>query len=81
MRITIEYCVTCNYRPIAAALAVIIRNEFGVTPLLVQSTAIGTYTVLADGETVFSKNEAGRFPDNDEILDLLRKRMAGTRGA
>ena len=29
------------------------------------------YDVLADGELVFSKQQAGRFPEDDEILALL----------
>jgi hypothetical protein len=28
--------------------------------------------VLADGRLVFSKQEAGRFPETDEILSALR---------
>ena len=29
------------------------------------------YDVLADGELVFSKQQAGRFPEDDEILAKL----------
>ena len=32
----------------------------------------GQYDVLADGEPVFSKQELGRFPENGEVLALLR---------
>jgi predicted Rdx family selenoprotein len=30
------------------------------------------YDVLADGELVFSKQREGRFPEEDEVLDLVR---------
>ncbi len=32
----------------------------------------GQFDVLRNGETVFSKHEAGRFPEHDEILSALR---------
>jgi predicted Rdx family selenoprotein len=31
------------------------------------------FDVLADGTLVFSKQEAGRFPDDGEVLGLLRR--------
>ncbi len=31
----------------------------------------GQFDVVADGSTVFSKRQAGRFPDLPEVLDLL----------
>ena len=30
------------------------------------------FDVVADGRTIFSKYDTGRFPEEDEILDLLR---------
>lgn len=32
----------------------------------------GQFDVLRDGELIFSKRNQGRFPEEDEILDLLR---------
>jgi selT/selW/selH-like putative selenoprotein len=32
----------------------------------------GVFDVTADGRLVFSKDEAGRFPDEQEIVDALR---------
>lgn len=32
----------------------------------------GQFDVFRDGEVVFSKRDQGRFPEEDEILDLLR---------
>jgi predicted Rdx family selenoprotein len=31
----------------------------------------GQFDVIRDGETVFSKHDAGRFPETDEIVALL----------
>lgn len=30
------------------------------------------FDVLADGRLLFSKQREGRFPEHDEVLDLLR---------
>jgi predicted Rdx family selenoprotein len=32
----------------------------------------GVFDVVADGRVVFSKDTAGRFPEEDEIVDALR---------
>jgi len=32
----------------------------------------GQFDVIADGDLIFSKHEVGRFPEDDEILGLLR---------
>jgi len=32
------------------------------------------YDVVADGETIFAKQEIGRFPDDGEVLALLSSR-------
>ncbi len=33
----------------------------------------GAFVVTADGKTLFSKHETGRFPDEEEILAQLRE--------
>jgi predicted Rdx family selenoprotein len=35
------------------------------------------YDVLADGELVFSKQAAGRFPEDGEVARLLAGRVSG----
>ena len=32
----------------------------------------GIFDVVVDGRMIFSKHEAGRFPEDDEILEKLR---------
>jgi hypothetical protein len=46
------------------------ENGFDATPL---EGAKSQYDVVADGETIFSKQELGRFPDDGEVLELLRR--------
>jgi hypothetical protein len=31
---------------------------------------------VADGKLLFSKHETGRFPEDDEVLELLREHAA-----
>ena len=32
----------------------------------------GVFDVVADGRLVFSKHQAGRFPEEEEVLEALR---------
>ena len=34
----------------------------------------GVFDVVVDGKLVFSKKAVGRFPENEEILDLIKPR-------
>jgi predicted Rdx family selenoprotein len=45
-------------------------NEKGI-PAQDIPGAKGQFDVLRDGELVFSKQEVGRFPEDDEILSAL----------
>jgi selT/selW/selH-like putative selenoprotein len=47
-------------------------NENGI-PAQDIPGAKGQFDVLRDGEVVFSKQEAGRFPEHDEVLNALRE--------
>ena len=35
----------------------------------------GVFTVLLDGEEIFSRKEQGRFPDSKELKQLIRNRI------
>jgi selT/selW/selH-like putative selenoprotein len=76
MQISIEYCGTCNYRPIAASLSLAIQEAFGVKSFLVHSPAIGAFKVIVDGETIYSKSASGVFPSKGEIIAILRRRQS-----
>lgn len=74
MEISIEYCGTCNYRPIAAALSVLIKKELGLSAVLINSRQMGAFEIRADNDIIYSKIESGFFPDNNLIIEALRKR-------
>lgn len=71
MEISIEYCGTCNYRPMAARLAIAIEQEIGVKPDLVHSRNLGAFEVIVDRKVIFSKQASGRFPDHSELIEII----------
>ena len=47
-------------------------TRFGFRRLGTVFNDLGIFDVVVDGRLVFSKFEAGRFPEDQEILDALR---------
>ena len=45
-------------------------NANGIDATIVEG-AQSQFDVLSDGELVFSKQREGRFPEEDEVLELL----------
>jgi selenoprotein W-related protein len=52
-------------------LAADIEKALGVKSELIQGKG-GVFEITADGKKIFSKKELGRFPEEDEILGLLK---------
>jgi selenoprotein W-related protein len=48
-----------------------LKKELGVSSELVASGG-GVFEVMVDGKTIFSKRSLGRFPDEGEIVKLIR---------
>jgi selenoprotein W-related protein len=74
-KISITYCGTCNYRPIAASFARAIEAETGIKPVLIHSPEIGAFEIMVNDELIFSKKTAGRFPDFTEITGAVAGKM------
>ena len=53
-------------------MAADIKSEIGVEADLVRGGG-GIFDVTVDGERIYSKQEVGRFPENEEILAQLRQ--------
>ena len=53
-------------------------SRSGVPASIVEG-AKSQFDILSDGELVFSKQRAGRFPEEDEVLRLLGERRATRR--
>jgi selT/selW/selH-like putative selenoprotein len=54
-------------------LAAHLREHLGLETELIKGDR-GIFDVRADGDLVFSKHDVGRFPTNDEVLEILKKR-------
>ncbi len=52
-------------------MAARIQEALGVETELIESGG-GVFDVVADGQTVFSKHDEGRFPEEEEVLGLLQ---------
>lgn len=50
-----------------------LKQSLGVDSKLIAGSG-GVFEVTVDGKLVFSKKEAGRFPEPGEIAGLLRKK-------
>jgi selenoprotein W-related protein len=74
MELSIEYCGTCNYRPIAASLAMAIEKAVSLKAVLIHSRDMGALEVRMNGELIFSKKESGLFPDSSQIIEMIKAR-------
>ena len=54
-------------------MAARIKAEFGIESELVKGAG-GVFDVDVDGETLFSKHELGRYPEDDEVVAELKRR-------
>jgi selenoprotein W-related protein len=77
-RLEIEYCTQCRWLLRAAWLAQEMLTTFEAQlgeVALVPGTG-GVLIVRLDGETIFSRQEAGRFPESKELKQAIRDRIA-----
>ena len=73
MNISIEYCAQWNYLPRASSLEAELKSRFpGVETKLISSGG-GVYEIILDGELIFSKKTLGRFPDDGEVIALIKQ--------
>lgn len=70
--IKIRYCVVWNYKPRAVSLAAKIKERLNLDTELIDGDR-GEFNVYSsNGDLIFSKKEIGRFPETDEIMNLLK---------
>ena len=55
-------------------MAATLEQSFGTTATLIEGSH-GIFDVRLDGELIYSKDETGRFPDNDEVILLVKDRQ------
>ena len=70
MKVSIEYCTSWGYLNQALSLRESIERKFGVKGKLTKGQG-GVFEVTLNNSLIFSKKELGRFPDENEIEDLI----------
>ncbi len=77
-RITIRYCTQCRWLLRAAWMAQELLTTFPdeLAEVALQPGAGGVFDVSVDNARVWSRAEAGRFPDIKELKQLVRDRVA-----
>lgn len=77
-RVEIQYCVQCRWLLRAAWMAqellTTFATELGEVALVPGKG--GVFEVRLDGEVLFSRAQAGRFPESKELKQLVRDRIA-----
>ena len=77
--VTIEYCPKCGWLLRAAYMAQELLTTFTdeLKGVLLQPAAInGRYIIYIDGNKIFDRKEAGRFPEIKKLKQLVRDIVA-----
>ncbi len=48
-----------------------LQEAFGATAILHKGGG-GIYDIVVDGEMIYSKHETGRFPNDGEVVELVK---------
>lgn len=80
-RVSILYCRQCRWLLRAAWLAQELLTTFSeeLGEVALQPGSGGVLEVRLDGELIFSRKDAGRFPEAKEIKQLVRDRVSPGR--
>lgn len=79
--VEIEYCTQCRWLLRAAWLAqeLLTTFEAELGGVCLKPGSGGIFEVRLDGELLFSRRQAGRFPESKELKQLVRDRVAPGR--
>ncbi len=77
-RVEIEYCTQCRWLMRAAWMAqeLLTTFEADLAHVALVPGSGGIFEVRLDGATIFSRKDAGRFPESKELKQLIRDRVA-----
>ena len=70
MKVSIEYCTSWGYLNQTLSLRDSIESKFGIKAELIKGTG-GVFEVSLNNSLIFSKKDLGRFPNENEIEDLI----------
>jgi selenoprotein W-related protein len=80
-QIAVRYCTQCRWMLRAAWMAQELLTTFEqeIGSVALEPGTGGIFDIILDGETIWSRKDAGRFPDIKELKQLVRDRVAPGR--
>ncbi|ADJ28776.1 SelT/SelW/SelH family protein [Nitrosococcus watsonii] len=80
-KVEIQYCTGCRWLLRAAWIAQELLTTFEqeISELTLRPGTGGVFNILANGKLVWSRKEAGRFPEITELKRLVRNQIAPTK--
>ena len=72
MNISIKYCTSWGYYSQALRLREELQNKFNADVEIIEGSG-GVFEVDMNGNNIFSKKELGRFPNDNEVIDLIEE--------
>ena len=81
--VEIVYCASCNYLPLALRIAERLLSSFQgrLTGVTLVPGDDGVFDVLADGELLFSAQQAERLPRIEEVQQAVGLKIRAAREA
>jgi selenoprotein W-related protein len=78
VKVTITYCAECGYEPQTLSLTETLMKAFGhkLTAIELIPWYEGSFDVAVDGKLVHSMYREGGFPDNQTIVEAVKKQLA-----
>ncbi len=77
LAVTLEYCAQCGYLPRAQWMAgeILAALQDDIASFALIPGGGGCFEWSVDGEVISSKNATGRFPEVDQIMELITNRL------
>ena len=72
MNVSIKYCTSWGYYSQALRLREELQNKFSADVEILEGSG-GVFEVELNGNSIFSKKELGRFPNENEVIDLIEE--------
>ena len=75
--ITIEYCTAWGYLPRAVALSNNLLGEHKnkISEIKIIPSSNGVFEVTIDNELIFSKKKLDRFPEENEVENIVKEKL------
>ena len=72
MKVKIVYCLPCGYITRADWLKKDLEKNIKNMKITLEGGDKGIFDVYADKKLIFSKHKEGRFPESNEIIEMVK---------